>query len=283
MNNMNYADFKATVINELGKLYGEDNIKVQRIEKNNTTLEGVTVVIGTVCPTIYPESLYERMMLEGRDIGEVLSEVTDTVSEAIKKLPVSVDNTDFFTNPDYIRANVIPQIVGTEENEEFLSELVSTPLLDDMAVIYRIIVSKAPTGEIATTLATKGLLKSSGLSVEELHEAALTNAGKESLVIPLGSFLSNVGFVDDVEESPMAIISNNTMMYGSGSVLCTEALKDAAAILGTDNICLIPSSVHEFLAIPGDADVEYCRQMIAEVNYPPPKGNGLVTALWYNG
>lgn len=65
---------------------------------------------------------------------------------------------------------------------------------------------------------------------------------------------------------PMFVMSNSKGMYGSAVMLCNSYLNEAANTIGEEKIILIPSSIHEIIAISASLDVEDVKAMVKEVN-----------------
>ena len=73
--------------------------------------------------------------------------------------------------------------------------------------------------------------------------------------------------VCDFDSLPMYILTNSRQTNGASAILYPGVLSSLAKKLG-GNMLLIPSSIHEFLVMPLDSDIDVCNlsEFICEVN-----------------
>lgn len=67
------------------------------------------------------------------------------------------------------------------------------------------------------------------------------------------------------EENKLMVITNDTKIYGAGMIFCKDALDEARFKMHEDEIYILPSSIHEILAVPAD-DVSKYETMVSKVN-----------------
>lgn len=121
---------------------------------------------------------------------------------------------------------------------------------------------------------TKDHVKAWGVTLEDVVNDAIENSTKlfPAAVAPLGEVLRNFGVeIDDLVNNgpvPIIVISNKESYFGAASILQPGVLENISKILGTSSYWLLPSSVHEWLAINDDADADpsALREMIQEIN-----------------
>lgn len=110
---------------------------------------------------------------------------------------------------------------------------------------------------------------------EELLQIALKNQRKEarcnSLLGVLTSVTSKYALEEyHGEENELMVLSNASGVNGSGAVLDGAIMKKMAAIMHTEKICMLPSSIHEWIFVNADgkdsAQLAELKQMVAEVN-----------------
>lgn len=110
-----------------------------------------------------------------------------------------------------------------------------------------------------------------GITIEEIEEAAQKNtynAGFEK--ISMAQIMAQMTGCDmglSEEDNPMYVISNRNRQNGAGAMLFTQLFEDLAEKFDSD-IYILPSSIHEIIAIPAMAGMEeqYMRDMVREVN-----------------
>jgi hypothetical protein len=140
-------------------------------------------------------------------------------------------------------ARVLPRIVGRNGNDGFLAGKAHTDFLD-LAVLYRVMIDESASYCVSATL-----LDSAGITLDELHAQALDNLGKiaeaKSMAEMLGLPAELAGDCD------MWVLSTNTRVHGAAVMLLSSVLERMAEHFGGD-FWIIPSSVHELIAVPSD-------------------------------
>jgi hypothetical protein len=117
-----------------------------------------------------------------------------------------------------------------------------------------------------------GLLTMWGVSANDLFEISKSNI----VMNEEGSFYSMVSVIgelvgsdlDDEYEDRMYVLSNQTKVYGSSTVLCEDVMKKVIEKIG-DDFFILPSSVHELIIVPNRDDaikLADLEMMVREVN-----------------
>ena len=98
------------------------------------------------------------------------------------------------------------------------------------------------------------------------------NTNRETKIHSMASVMAELYGMDDFEEfeglTPLYVISNECKMKGASAILNKEALAQFARSHNTEDIIIIPSSIHEMLLVPytEDMDLDYFSAMVREVN-----------------
>lgn len=108
-------------------------------------------------------------------------------------------------------------------------------------------------GQIATMEVSDNELHVWGISKEELYKTALKNTEERVRIIAM--------FGD------MFAVTNKSRVHGAASVLCESVIGELKNIFG-NRFVLIPSSVHEFLAVAYNSEMQLSgySDMVKEVN-----------------
>ena len=163
---------------------------------------------------------------------------------------------------DYGKAkkHLFIRLGSREQLGPFAAELVQRDFLD-LAVTCHIDISHI-LGMDASIQARTNLLPVLGVTEEKLFEDALENsmAAKPARVTTLSSTMRELLGIPgedapEGEEGELHVVTNEGIVYGAAAILYPGVLKRLAGKLG-GNLFLIPSSVHEFLAIRDDCGVE---------------------------
>ncbi len=228
----------------------------------------------------------------------VLGEIYETIRKSVDKTPevLKSDNIKLEKMPD----NVVLQLVNTEQNQAML-ENVPHREFEDLSIIYRWTVGFTNDG-IYSTVVTNEMAERVGLDEEKLYQLAKDNTKRllpaqvmamSDVVVEMmveemmnsmpKELLEQFGdeSMDDIEEHirektmeeiaqdgpcPMYVISNTERSYGAVQMLFQENLDKVSELLN-DDLYILPSSVHEVIAIPVmGCDAQELANMVVSVN-----------------
>ncbi len=228
---------------------------------------------STAVPVIYPEEFY-RLHQEGEDVSSIAEKAAYVLRQEQEK-------GDFL---DGFRKNILdwesakeclmPVLVHAEWNREALEEAASVPFLD-LAICFQLQAAR-PGGGLFSCRISKRQMASWGLSedglmrqgMENLERAGHRITGWEELVKEFfGAEYSGEGEEGPMEDGDFAVLTTPDRTYGASGILRKGLLADYADKIGK-NLFLIPSSVHEFIILPdnGNVDLEELGDMIKTVN-----------------
>ncbi len=268
---------KETVSNFLGNGY---DVKVQQILKNNSTqLTGLVIKYkgDSVAPTIYLEQFFEDFNTGNSDIVSVAERIISVYEHSAGKVDFDVAAiTDF----SFCKEKICFKLVNAKRNKKLLEEAPNVLMLD-LAVIFYIFLGNEGFGTASITI-KNNMAELWDITSEELFDIAKKNTQRlfPATVRPMSSVLFGImnGSSDHDNEfydmnAPMKgldtiyVCSNNSDFWGAGTVLYDDVLKGIADTSESDDIYIIPSSVHETLLIPNnEMNVSFLRQMVSEVN-----------------
>lgn len=252
-------------INEMGNL----EAKLQDVEKLEGNKIGICVREkgSTVGVVIYPEQFEAEATTVGEITGKVI-EIFEKRKEKISQMTGAGDEiTEKIKNLD-VYAKLVPR------NEVFLSGKVTRDFLD-MNIVYYVLVSEGNDGiEICTI--TTAMCEAYGVTEEELFKGALNNitddiVAHRSLSSVLTSFGYHIEGVENPEEifEPMTVLTNRNHQFGASVIIKEEVIKKAMERMHTDELVILPSSIHEVLVINAkgvEADIASFREMVKAVN-----------------
>lgn len=180
-------------------------------------------------------------------------------------------NVEKWIDRKFILDHVEYQLVNAERNAEKLKYIPGKKNAD-LVAIYRVVASAGEDGMKSYVL-TKAILDRSGISFEELDEDAKKNTEKSGFSVRTMSEvmceLMGVNVSQEIEEPDgpqMYILTNARKLHGANIMLYKEYLEIAAERMNGD-FYIIPSSIHELIAVPVSAQgLEELRQMVKAVN-----------------
>lgn len=132
---------------------------------------------------------------------------------------------------------------------------------------------------------SESLLKIWNKTFDEVYECAQNNAKKNVRIIPMKQIMLEVmiresgnhiteeeiegmkNYLDLISPDEfMYVLTNQSKHLGASAIIYDDVLNEAAKILKTEKIIILPSSIHEVIAIPYSEDKERFIEMVKEVN-----------------
>lgn len=249
------------------QLAGGAEVRIVETRKNNTpTLTGISIMEGTsnISPIIYLEPFYGRDDIKGI-AGEIIS---------IHKEHKEAQAWDVSYIMDYEECAPLIRaaLINYEGNAKMIEDMPHRKLLD-LAVVYYIDVT-TPDGMQAEIKITNLCMERWSIHDEqELYAQALQNMQGEVLVMNLGEILKktlpDVEWEEDVRRmyKEMFVLSNRKGVYGAAMLLFTRELDSICEKLHSQQLVVIPSSVHEVILISyAGGDPKGFTEKIREVN-----------------
>lgn len=275
---MDYKGFKEKLLEELRRSFGDRaEVELTDVQKNNgVRYDGIRIRVkgdrSRVAPVIRVEEVYSRFAGGGMDMEGCVQAVSEMLKD--NSVPKNVEQIAEKVNDwEYVKENVFPILLSTENNRELLQGLASTQMLD-LSVVYIIRFRMAGDFE-GNAKINRNMLEIYGISTGQLHEQAMENLRKDGYEFQdMGSVIRNMfpsgefdGMHEDVtRDAKMYVLTNTCRTYGAAGILDKELLKEFA---GEQDYYIIPSSVHETIFVPvtddgiGKKDLD---NMVAEVN-----------------
>lgn len=274
--------FVGTVKTAMEAHYGDEyRVTVQDVHKNNNlVLTGITILKKdcNIAPTIYLNQAFEQYQ-EGRTMESICREII----RVYEKHKVQTDfDVSCVTDFSKVQNRICYKVINAEKNKVLLAD---TPyvLLEDLAVIFYILVSNDAEGTGTITI-KNNMLEYWDVNTDTLYELALANTQRlfrgtvQSMANVMMDILSKQMdeedaceffdmMVDADDAIPMYVCTNTMKLNGAGVILYNGLLQEFADRVDSD-VYILPSSVHETLLIPvnADMDVEYLRDMVRTVN-----------------
>ncbi len=287
---MDFTTFIKKVTDALKQYYGsEAEIESQSIQKNNGVwMKGVSVRMHgkNIAPTVYLEAYYDRYE-KGECFSDLFREITGICEE--NQLPEGL-SMDFFQDYGKVKPKLVLRLVHAVKNEELLRRIPHMKFLDLAVVCHCILIGETfGTGSI---LIHNEHLKMWGIEAGRLLEDARLNSSRimPGRLFKMGEMVRQLlGFAqnselpcrevhadreievlaDEIDNSvvPMIVATNSCKYYGASCILY-EGLLEKIAGEYEDDLCILPSSVHEVILIPrrGETDFQRLNQMVREVN-----------------
>lgn len=184
----------------------------------------------------------------------------------------NVTNTAFKAISDWESAKslIIGRLYNPQLNPEYFDDKIYRPVAGtDLVVPYYLQVETDT--KLFRVCVSDGLMRDWGVTIDDLERARIDNTPTLNplCVMSINSVLAQFGCpgVSRTDASAnMMTITNQAKKYGAISVLDPSVHSELDKVFGAFGYYLIPSSVHEFLAVGGDSDPNDLRQMLKDIN-----------------
>lgn len=195
--------------------------------------------------------------------------LVDKYVEILKQREAVVPvNPDQLISKDYILKNVVPTLIQTSRNQEVLKDYISRPFLD-LSIILRVVIGENEDLESSYTITkdiAASLEESDGLTEEDLFFAARKNLEEGKMIVRTMSEVLGLPDILLPILPPMYVLQSSAVR-GASVLLRQDVLTEVAKKLDSETIAIIPSSVHEILAVPLESmDVPDIDSIIDSVN-----------------
>lgn len=279
---MGIEEFCGKVMDQLRKAVPADTeIRMQKVYKNNgLCLFGIGICYGNeICtPQIYMNEYYQSYQNGKKSIVQI--------AEEVMKLRKSMEQEKIEPITDLqwgnIKDKLFCRLVNLQMNQKKIEHIPHRTYLD-FAITCRLLHLVDCNGMASSEIGYDEL-ELMGVTEEELFNQALLNTERlfpvefRPMVSVLEKILQNQNAPDslikeslDLEEMQekvnMYVLSNTTGVNGAMTILYEDILKQIAIQLKTEILYLLPSSVHEWIVLPGCDDVAFLKDLVENVNY----------------
>ena len=215
-----------------------------------------------VAPVFYAEDII-RMADDGVSVQAIADSVIDRYHDAQTIAPELVTPTK-----EMVMENSFLAVCNTERNAGLLESVPHESIKGtDLSAYVR---ATYGNGSFRVTNEQMELL---GINQEELLGAARLNMNQEGYTVkPLGQVLGDMlGSPSDMPSMmagpEMAVITNRSGQFGAAAIAMPEVLDQARKMTDSEEIYILPSSIHELIAIRADSSSpEELHDMITEIN-----------------
>lgn len=273
---------------EVEKAWGETGtILLKEVEKVNRKVVGLTIEKpdSGISPLVYLEEYY-REYGNGRNLQDIISEILGV----LQQLPIREDSLQahLMEYEEWVKPRLRVKVINRERNQNLLAKVPHEDILDLSIVPYILLGSED--GEI-TSLVLDSMASMWNVTYCEILETAKENALKNApatiqkmsdviLEMALEQICSqegNEGMEEEMkeilsmqlpqEEMELYVITNQGKLNGAYVIFYDKFLSSLAEQMGADGIYLLPSSVHEMLALSSsEVCVSELQTMVQDVN-----------------
>ena len=230
------------------------------------TPKGRGFMIGKPDINVSPVLYYERMSIEDWSDEEAADYLIKIAEKNMKNENI---DTSLFTDWNFAkdRLHLCACSVGTQANDIVVDRFY------DIDKYVRVLVDLPDNNDSMASVAINyAMLEQYGISADELFEQALKcshgqyviNDMKDVLEQMFGEVPSDLNGID----SRMIVLTTKNKIHGASAIFDNQILSQLAQNLGNKDFYILPSSIHEIIAVPvsDDVNAQYLRSMVKEVN-----------------
>ena len=258
---MDRIEFKYALVDILNEMSKDGSlISLKKIVCNNGVIrEGITISgkSGNTRPLLYIDDLYEKY----REKGEMRKVAADIINEECLYGTNITSVTDY--TMDMVLDNVYFRLVNRQMNRVKLRTMPHFDYLDLSGTYYvRVVDEKIKDGIVNID---NYLMDIWNADIASIHDRAVQNnmSRLPILIDPVSKYLGR-----NEEECEGELYLASYKGYANGaSVLAYPAFKDKLQGIFTDDLFIIPSSIHELLLMPAVySEPDHLKKVIKEVN-----------------
>ena len=284
---LNYGEFQSyveeSILDFLPERYENATVSINTVTKNNgRELQAVCVRTkeSNISPTVYLEGFYEQYK-NGADLDTIVNEIANITAENSAGPEFTENVAEDYKNFDFVKDRIVLTVVNTEKNREMLKNTPHTEK-EDLSFIYKVMIGECSPDGVATITIKEEHMAYWGVTVDDLHLLAMKNS-QEKLPAKVRSMndimleiMDHDGLPEEAleamntntpPENQMYVITNSKNVNGASAIFYSDALSELSDKLGGIDLYVLPSSVHEVIAVSTDMGTpEMLAEMVQEVN-----------------
>lgn len=273
---LDFAEFTEEFITGCRNVLKEDTGAYTKIEKAAVSKPQRGVLTGLrfvregsrIAPTLYAEDMFARYA-QGCPVDRIAREAVESIRQSFDiRLPFPEEEFDL----SLMMGDIRPRLLSKDRNPEIAGNVPHMDAGEGLMLIADVV-----RGDYRAII-TNDMIKDSGLTEDEIFDAALINVSADEAVLfglsdmvykPPGErtelFSSGDG-VDAIGDYDVFILSNKDMFWGAAAIFYPGIQDRLRGMIG--DFYVIPSSVHELLLLPvtADADPDNLAEMIWSAN-----------------
>lgn len=266
-------EFKEEVAALVGERMGDAYVREYNTVKNNSVRRAGFAIQGqdsNIAPCIFLDDFYKDYLDGRRSMEEIADEIAhryymDSIMEKLE-LPD-------FNEYSSVKSLLHGRLVNTERNREALGKVPHREFLD-LSLVYCVEFPFPDSGGTGSVQVTDRLMELWGKTEPDLYGQAMENMMESDRA----DLFSMADIFKDMQGGnpgaafgdafPMYILTNQRRFHGAVQILNSNAMEQAAVVIGQD-FFILPSSIHETILIPvGEMDASpwELAAMVHEVN-----------------
>lgn len=260
-----------TIANEVADIINAKSLvgraTVETVAKNNGIVKiGIKFSANDciVSPILYIDDFAEIPSAE--KIAELMiDKFKDSLFDKSDKL---INNAGELNDKQSVLGNVKAKLIGSDKNSEYIKGLVHRKIAN-LYVVYYCTVDNSDSN-LATFNIKNEFATMLNITEKELFEASIRNADNFKIQSLFSKMMELQGMEfndDECNGISIGIITNKSGMFGASAIININMLDKACEFLNTEEIFILPSSIHEILFLKTDgSDVQTLFEIVSSIN-----------------
>lgn len=233
-------------------------VVLKEVSRNNEKATAALVISeanDAVGKVFFVEDFYDFPTEDVTAIEKIVEGIASQVQKAV--LPKSSTTIESFED---MKEKLYFRLINYEQNK---TRLVNVPHKRILDLALEVVICFYSTAINTATLGVNyDLLKTWGISKDQLFKQALISTQKNAPVSVRGlgetcEELEGKPEEQRTTEDPVKILTNKQTKWGASVIAYPKVLDNVAELLDSDSLLLIPSSIHEFLIMSDNGELEY--------------------------
>ncbi len=246
---MTFNDFieysKAHIKEYLPDQYRDAEVQIQTIQKMNEHYTGMIVrPEGMESAPVANMDMFYASYLQNDDLESTIGDIGNMIMTAV---PPEIA-LDLLKDYSELKTKLFVRLAPSEGCEDIMADSPHR-LEEDLLMTYHIMIPAQDDGFLSARISNQ-MLSELGVNAKQLHNDAIENSAK-ILPVKVQSMMAALTGVEE-EKPTMIVITNEVGTFGAGALFC-EGILDQVSEKLDGNYYLLPSSVHEWIAVPDAA------------------------------
>lgn len=251
--------FVNEIIDFLKKKETEYTFNTKEILKNNGNKRHaieVTGIEGNMCPCIYMDGYYEEYKNGTMNMNEIVQDILVVMKKSISHESFNIAS---FMDWETVKCKISCRLINKKTNLELLQDVPYRDFLD-LAIVYQVRIDGMDKNGVASILIHNAHLKIWEKDEKDLYQTLIENMTNDSKTVfrSMGEVINELDPKEDKKafegDISMYVLSNSWGVNGASEIVHIRKMEELAQKIGGDFIVL-PSSVHETILIPANADL----------------------------
>lgn len=269
---MTIKEYTEQIAKEFSKRIDKPVVTTERKKNNGVIFYGLQVIeTDTINSIFYINNLYQGELEVDEALDNLCMWFEELKGERLRSY-------QWLKNFDLVKGNLSYKLVNKEQNKFLMQDYVCEEFLD-LLKVYIININELPDNiQRGSIMIEKRLLELWNVTEQEVKETAEQNIINilPCMITGMNDYMRKVAnskgleIREEAEEllngCKMWVLSNQYMNDGATGMCFKHELKKFAD-LHSDDIYIVPSSIHELILIPSkEVDADYLKEMVIETN-----------------